>query len=153
MFSWAGCLTRMTDAKKWKCPDCHTGESEDEHMDEDAIEEDVRPTSQQSDVPRMARDLLAVPIGSDDGDSHSVFNELVLQEDPGDGSRLLRKRKTSSISNEPDAGEMHQTQQITTTKMTKTKMTTKKPWTVLMQSERQLVLRAQLASRLRSRFS
>ena len=48
----------------------------------------------------MARDLLAVPIGSDDGDAHSVFNELVLQEDPGDGSRLLRKRKTSSI--EPD---------------------------------------------------
>lgn len=62
--------------------------------------EDVRPGSQHSEVPRMARDLLAVPIGSDDGDAHSVFSELVLGEDPMDGSRLLRKRKTSSIEPE-----------------------------------------------------
>lgn len=29
-------------------------------------------------------------------DSHSVFNQLVLDDDPMDGSRVLRKRKTSS---------------------------------------------------------
>lgn len=90
----------MIDAKKWKCPNCYTGESDDENLEDEAIDEPERPPSQHSDVPRMARDLLAVPIGSDDGDSHSVFNELVLQEDPGDGTRLLRKRKTSSA--EPD---------------------------------------------------
>lgn len=48
----------------------------------------------------MAKDLLAAETGSVDGDSHSVFNGLVLEDDPKDGSRHLRKRKTSSI--EPD---------------------------------------------------
>lgn len=33
-------------------------------------------------------------------DSHSVFNQLVLDDDPMDGSRVLRKRKTSSIDGE-----------------------------------------------------
>lgn len=33
----------------------------------------------------------------DKPDSHSVFNQLVLDEDPMDGSRVLRKRKTSSV--------------------------------------------------------
>lgn len=48
----------------------------------------------------MARDLLAAETGSVDVDSHSVFNDLVLEDTPKDGSRHLRKRKTSSI--EPD---------------------------------------------------
>lgn len=33
-------------------------------------------------------------------DSHSVFNQLVLDDDPMDGSRVLRKRKTSSLDGE-----------------------------------------------------
>lgn len=94
------CSDTLIDARKWKCPECYTEESDAEDNEDDAIDDDARPTSQHSDMPRMARNLLAVPMGSDDGDAHSVFNELVLQEDPMDGSRLLRKRKTSSI--EPD---------------------------------------------------
>lgn len=61
---------------------------------------DGRPVSQTSDVPKLARALLAAETGSADGDSHSVFNELVLEDAPKDGSRHLRKRKTSSIEPE-----------------------------------------------------
>lgn len=53
--------------------------------------------SQRSDIPKLARDLLPAPTGTAGLESHSVFNELVLDDDPGDGSRLLRKRRTSSI--------------------------------------------------------
>lgn len=89
--------TRL-DARRWLCPRCLEIESEGEHADERAsVGTDVRPVSRHSDVPR---DLLAAKTGSEAGDSHSIFNELVLEDDPMNGSRLLRKRKTSSI--EPD---------------------------------------------------
>ena len=44
----------------------------------------------------MARDLLPSARGGIKPDSHSVFNTLILDEDPMDGSRSLRKRKTPS---------------------------------------------------------
>jgi len=44
----------------------------------------------------MARDLLPAARGGIKPDSHSVFNTLILDEDPLDGSRSLRKRKTPS---------------------------------------------------------
>ena len=44
----------------------------------------------------MARDLLPAARGGIKPDSHSVFNTLILDEDPMDGSRSLRKRKTPS---------------------------------------------------------
>ena len=44
----------------------------------------------------MARDLLPSARGGIDPESHSVFNTLILDEDPMDGSRSLRKRKTPS---------------------------------------------------------
>lgn len=48
----------------------------------------------------MARDLLPPQKGAINPDSHSVFNQLVLDGDPLDGSRVLRKRKTSSVEAE-----------------------------------------------------
>lgn len=49
-----------------------------------------------SSAPKMARDLLpAARTGIKPG-SHSVFNTLILDDDPMDGSRSLRKRKSES---------------------------------------------------------
>lgn len=45
---------------------------------------------------RIARDLLPAPRGGSRPGSHSVFNTLILDDDPLDGSRSLRKRKASS---------------------------------------------------------
>lgn len=44
----------------------------------------------------MTRDLLPASRGISRPNSHSVFNNLILDDDPLDGSRSLRKRKASS---------------------------------------------------------
>lgn len=49
----------------------------------------------------MARDLFPAARGLDPK-SHSVFNTLILDKDPMDGSRALRKRKTSNEDDEDD---------------------------------------------------
>lgn len=51
-------------------------------------------------MPKIARDLLPQARGGIKPDSHSVFNKLILDDDPLDGSRSLRKRKTSSEEEE-----------------------------------------------------
>lgn len=48
-------------------------------------------------VPKLARDLLPAARGGIKPDSYSVFNHLIVDDDPMDGSRALRKRKNSSI--------------------------------------------------------
>ena len=45
---------------------------------------------------KYTRDLLPATRGAPKPDAHSVFNTLILEEDPLDGSRALRKRKASS---------------------------------------------------------
>lgn len=50
----------------------------------------------------MARDLFPAARGGIDPKSHSVFNTLILDEDPMDGSRALRKRKTSNEDDDED---------------------------------------------------
>lgn len=44
----------------------------------------------------LARDLLPASTSSSAPGSHSIFNSLIIDDDPMDGSRSLRKRKTSS---------------------------------------------------------
>lgn len=61
------------------------------------VNADVPPATRRATAPKLARDLLPSQRGATKPDSHSVFNQLVLDEDPMDGSRVLRKRKTSSI--------------------------------------------------------
>lgn len=57
-------------------------------------------TARGATTPKLTRDLLPLQRGAAKADSHSVFNTLVLGDDPMDGSRVLRKRKTSSIEPE-----------------------------------------------------
>ncbi|KAI1422550.1 hypothetical protein F5Y12DRAFT_609423 [Xylaria sp. FL1777] len=71
--------------------------------DDDEIEGDISPSSaRRASAPQIARDLLPPQRGLNKPDSHSMFNQLVLDEDPMDGSRVLRKRKTSSAEAEED---------------------------------------------------
>ncbi|KAI1758299.1 hypothetical protein F4782DRAFT_477301 [Xylaria castorea] len=71
--------------------------------DNDEIEGDLSPSSaRRASAPQIARDLLPPQRGFNKPDSHSMFNQLVLDEDPMDGSRVLRKRKTSSAEGDED---------------------------------------------------
>jgi histone acetyltransferase SAS3 len=60
------------------------------------VDADSPPAARRATAPKLARDLLPSQRGAVKPDSHSVFNQLVLDDDPMDGSRVLRKRKTSS---------------------------------------------------------
>ncbi|KAL2149360.1 hypothetical protein VTH82DRAFT_8708 [Thermothelomyces myriococcoides] len=88
----------------WKCPRCAEESdsngaaepSEEAELGGDGAEGDAS-ASKRAIAPNLARDLLPPQKGVMKPDSHSVFNQLVLDEDPMDGSRVLRKRKTSSI--------------------------------------------------------
>jgi histone acetyltransferase SAS3 len=78
----------FTDAAHWRCKDCVShGLEEESRVDE------VR-DRRQSSASKMARELFPATRGGIDPESHSVFNTLILDEDPLDGSRALRKRKT-----------------------------------------------------------
>lgn len=52
---------------------------------------------------KLTRDLLPAQRGVSRPGSHSVFNTLILDDDPLDGSRSLRKRKASSEQDETAA--------------------------------------------------
>ena len=67
------------------------------------------PTHRRSSATRFTRDLLPAPRGGSRPGSHSVFNHLILDDDPLDGSRSLRKRKASSeTQEEPKKRSRHQ---------------------------------------------
>ena len=80
----------ITDAAHWRCNECVSHGLEEEV--ESRVDE-VR-DRRHSSAPKMARDLFPAARGGIDPESHSVFNTLILDEDPLDGSRALRKRKT-----------------------------------------------------------
>ena len=85
----ASTLDRDEEASRWRCKAClDTGAEADEKLDE---EETIKPTSAAS---KVATELLPGHRGNKP-DSHSVFNTLILENDPLDGSRSLRKRKSS----------------------------------------------------------
>ena len=77
------------DHHKWRCPDC-VGNA----LEADNSEEAVR--RRRSSTSKLTRDLLPASRGNAKPNSHSVFNTLILDDDPLDGSRSLRKRKASS---------------------------------------------------------
>lgn len=67
------------------------------------------PTRRRSSATKFTRDLLPAPRGGSRPGSHSVFNHLILDDDPLDGSRSLRKRKASSeAQEEPKKRQRHQ---------------------------------------------
>ena len=89
----ADSLVSDNDAEKWRCPQCVDNALEPETTEESII----RRLSSSS---RLTRDLLPAARGAPKPGSHSVFNTLILDDDPLDGSRSLRKRKASSESPE-----------------------------------------------------
>lgn len=109
-------LTPNAGLKSWTCPECANDskvESEDGDEDEENVDEhedglDLKgiinanspPATRRATAPKLARDLLPSQRGAVKPDSHSMFNQLVLDDDPMDGSRVLRKRKTSSIADD-----------------------------------------------------
>lgn len=82
-------LTTDDDTEKWRCPDCV-----DNALEPDNTEEAV--SRRRSSASKFTRDLLPAQRGASRPGSHSVFNNLILDDDPLDGSRSLRKRKASS---------------------------------------------------------
>ncbi|KAF9875978.1 moz sas family protein [Colletotrichum karsti] len=105
----AGALKDPSSLPQWKCIECAAGDDEaanepldgvsQEHEPEPEVGLDLElsPSSRRSTASQVARDLLPPQKGPAKPDSHSVFNQLVLDGDPLDGSRVLRKRKTSSV--------------------------------------------------------
>jgi histone acetyltransferase SAS3 len=89
--------------ENWKCPECASTDHADQVSQEDAEDEeevnatdDISPSSsRRATVQKVARDLFPAQKATKP-DAHSMFNHLVLDEDPMDGSRILRKRKASS---------------------------------------------------------
>ncbi|KAL6717661.1 Histone acetyltransferase [Lecanora helva] len=81
------------EVTQWRCPAC--------------VENNLEPSAQievsnrrRSSATKFTRDLLPAPRGGSRPGSHSVFNTLILDDDPLDGSRSLRKRKSSSEQQE-----------------------------------------------------
>lgn len=88
-------LIRYIDAENWRCPSCVSNKLEPEPKEE---------APQDGSLAAIARDLLPVHKDSLGPDSHSIFNSLIVEEDPMDGSRHLRKRRSPDESNlSPDS--------------------------------------------------
>ncbi|RQM07704.1 hypothetical protein DH86_00001725, partial [Scytalidium sp. 3C] len=88
------------EAENWFCPTCVTNnlvQTAETPFSEDRPGQATRRISRD----RIAGDLLPSQKAIKP-DSHSVFNQLIAPEDPLDGSRLLRKRKTSSADVEAE---------------------------------------------------
>ncbi|KAK8116147.1 MOZ/SAS family protein [Apiospora sp. TS-2023a] len=113
----ASALDHNNAPTSWRCPEC-VGDDDETEMEAESVADDAEATIEADDgAPspassrklsdsKLARDLLPASRGTSKPDSHSVFNQLVLDEDPMDGSRILRKRKTSSAEAELEDGGM-----------------------------------------------
>lgn len=87
-------LTLHTDPVHWRCKECVSNGLEEEA--EDHQDDETAAARRRSSAPKIARDLLPAARGGIKPGSHSVFNTLILDDDPMDGSRALRKRKSPS---------------------------------------------------------
>ncbi|KAL9100882.1 MAG: hypothetical protein Q9163_003793 [Psora crenata] len=85
------------NASTWRCPQCVENALEPDTPSNDLDNQERVRARRRSSTSRIARDLLpALSRGASRPGSYSVFNQLILDEDPLDGSRSLRKRKASS---------------------------------------------------------
>ncbi|KAK2746570.1 hypothetical protein FQN55_005557 [Onygenales sp. PD_40] len=91
-----GVLNDEEDAENWRCPSCTQNKLEPDKPEEP-------PTKRKSSTSNIARDLL--PAHSEDlgPESHSIFSSLIVDDDPLDGSRSLRKRRASDEDGEGHA--------------------------------------------------
>ncbi|KAI9890002.1 MAG: hypothetical protein M1814_004620 [Vezdaea aestivalis] len=88
-------LSEHRGAESWRCPGCIANGLEPDSAHFPGNESSV-PNRSRDSAPKLARDLLPAARGSSRPDSHSVFNQLIVNDDPMDGSRHLRKRKAST---------------------------------------------------------
>ncbi|RDW94429.1 histone acetyltransferase-1 [Coleophoma crateriformis] len=100
----AGALEAGDEAETWRCPNCVRNQLEPAHETEDAAttEGTFDSTTRRVSSNRIAGDLLPSQRGSIKPDSHSVFNTLIAPDDPLDGSRFLRRRKSSAADVDAD---------------------------------------------------
>lgn len=164
-------MSPLLDSKSWTCPEC-AERSSDEDVDDGPglngiIDADSPPATRRATAPKLARDLLPSQRGAVKPDSHSVFNQLVLDDDPMDGSRVLRKRKTSSIDGEEhianlrkrrkNTGDSHSIEDITieneideenrprSARSLRLKISTNAPATIVKKTRSKIVLRFRVA--------
>ncbi|PNS16414.1 hypothetical protein CAC42_148 [Sphaceloma murrayae] len=104
----------VPDPTKWRCKTCLENGLEPDDEDELVQDSDPNAALRRSSVPKIARDLLPAARGGIKPGSHSVFNNLILDEDPLDGSRSLRKRKSTTEEFE-DAGDQKRRRASTVT--------------------------------------
>ena len=85
---------QFPDPAEWRCPEC--------------IDNALEPSTpgaasrRRSSASKFTRDLLPQTRGGSRPGSHNVFHNLILDDDPLDGSRSLRKRKASSEQQEDE---------------------------------------------------
>lgn len=84
-------LIDIVVAETWRCPNCVKNQLEPDPSGD-------KQSQRLSSAPHIARDLLPAHSDASGPGTHSIFNTLIIDEDPMDGSRSLRKRK--SFSNE-----------------------------------------------------
>jgi histone acetyltransferase SAS3 len=87
-------LTDIPDAKHWRCTACIQNDLHEDEQEEDEPSDTLTQRRLSEAYPKLARDLLPSQRGVDPA-GHSIFKELILPDDPPDGSRALRKRKAS----------------------------------------------------------
>ena len=87
----------LVEADDWRCKDCVTHDLRDLGTALKNVPELL--STRRSSAPKMARDLLPNARGIKPG-SYSMYNTLIMEEDPLDGSRALRKRKTPSADDD-----------------------------------------------------
>ncbi|KAI9829451.1 MAG: hypothetical protein M1826_005633 [Phylliscum demangeonii] len=80
--------TDDVDAPNWRCPTCVENALQPESKQE-------KTTRRRAAAHKLTQDLLPGQRGGPRPGSHSVFNQLIVNSDPLDGSRLLRKRRPS----------------------------------------------------------
>jgi histone acetyltransferase SAS3 len=78
------------EAENWRCVTCVQNKLEPDPGQQAAAR-------RRAAAQNVSRDLLAASAGSEGPESHSIFNNLIVDDDPMDGSRSLRKRKNSSV--------------------------------------------------------
>lgn len=105
----ADALKADDEAENWYCPDCVSNNLVPEAAITTEAEEPHDTASSRISRDRIAGDLLPPQRGGIKPGSHSVFNQLITPDDPMDGSRLLRKRKTSSADVEETSPQRRRT--------------------------------------------
>ncbi|EEH20919.1 hypothetical protein PABG_03150 [Paracoccidioides brasiliensis Pb03] len=83
-----GALNNEEDAENWRCPGCVKNNLEPDKPVETA-------SRRKSGTSNFARDLLPAHNKELGPESHSIFSSLIVDDDPLDGSRSLRKRRAS----------------------------------------------------------